>query len=156
MIKNLFYILSIISFVGCSPINMYSNTEFTIKNMDDKSYLDLKKELFHYSSSFSYECENNSEGWHINNYPIKFSCHSKSYKTDPIATIRSYRKNNDVIITIGDSKVGLITSSEYRTESHILIENKIFEFLRKYKQDFTIEATFSHGPDWKEVKLNFP
>jgi len=124
--------------------------------MNDKSYLELKKELFHYSSSFAYECENNSEGWHINNYTIEFSCYSKSHKTDPVATIDSYRKNNDVIITINDGKAGLIVSSEYRTESHILLENKIFEFLRKYKQDFTIEAVFSHGPDWNEVKLNFP
>lgn len=101
--------------------------------------------MFHYSSSFSYECKNNSEGRHIDNYPVEFTCHSKSYKTDTIA-----------IITISDSKVDFITSSEYRTKSHILFSIKICEFLRKYKQDFTIEADFSHGPDWNKVKLNFP
>ena len=153
MIKNLFYIISIVFFVGCSPKNMYSNTEFTIINMDEKSYLKLKKELFHDSLNFSYECKNNSEGWHIDNYPVEFTCHSRSYKTDTMAIITSYRKNNDVIITISDSKVDFIKSSEYRTESHILIENKIFEFLRKYKKDFTIKAVFSHGPDWKDEKL---
>jgi len=156
MIKNLFYFISIVFLVGCTPKNMYSNTEFTIINMDDKNYLKLKKELFHYALSFSYECKNNSEGWHIDDYLVEFTCHSQSYKTDTMAIITSYRKNNDVIIMISDSKVDFTTSSECRTESHILIENKIFEFLRKYKNDFTIEAVFSHGPDWNKVKLNFP
>ena len=165
MIKNLFSILittvSLFILNGCI-MNAFSTTHTTIEEMTENEYEAFKKDFISFAQTINYSCENINDYNFLDNIPLDMRCKYDSKKygppTEPYSVISFESigigiKNKIVHIRTGSSWAGIFSAPKpYVNKEHEYIDDKLLDFLSKYKSVYKIESILHFGVGGGETK----
>jgi len=146
---------------GCI-MNAFSATHTTIEEMTENEYEAFKKDFISFAQTINYSCEKLDGYYFYDNVDIDITCKYDSKKYGPpiepyhVASFESIDigiKNKIVHIRTGSSGGGIFPAPKpYVNKEHEYIDDKLLDFLSKYKMIYKIESILHFGSGGEETK----
>ncbi|UFH60179.1 hypothetical protein [Sulfurovum mangrovi] len=146
---------------GCI-MNAFSSTHTTIEEMTENEYKAFKKDFTLFAQTINYSCENIDGYYFYDNVNIDITCKYDLKKYGPpidpynvtsFESIDIGRKNKIVHIGTGSSWAGIFSApSPYVNREHEYVDEKLLDFLSKYKSVYKIDSILHFGSGGKETK----
>ena len=146
---------------GCI-MNAFSYTHTTIEEMTENEYKAFKKDFISFAKTINYSCENINGYNFLDNIPLDMRCKYDLKKYGP--PIEPYNltsfesigigiKNKIIHIRTGSSGGGIFPAPKpYVNKEHKHIDDKLLDFLSKYKSVYKIDSTLHFGSGGEETK----
>ena len=146
---------------GCI-MNAFSSTHTTIEEMTENEYKTFKKDFISFAQTINYSCEKIDGYYFYDNVNIDIKCKYDLKKYGPPAepynvtffeSMDIGRKSKIVHIKTGSFGGGILPAPKpYVNKEHKYIDDKLLDFLSKYKSLYKIESILHFGSGGEETK----